>query len=93
MSEGRGPRYISDDLREAAEALLVLRADERVGYLLSAAAEELDRLKLAVESPPSAPRGFKWQLMPDYPIGEVIGPCVCGSWPGGKCLKCPVQSP
>ena len=20
---------------------------------------------------------------------DVVGPCVCGSWPGGKCLKCP----
>jgi hypothetical protein len=26
---------------------------------------------------------------PDYPIGSVIGPCICGSWPGGECLKCP----
>jgi hypothetical protein len=23
-----------------------------------------------------------------YPIGNVSGPCVCGSWPGGECLKC-----
>jgi hypothetical protein len=22
-----------------------------------------------------------------YPEGDVVGPC--GSWPGGKCLKCP----
>lgn len=26
--------------------------------------------------------------VPAYPRGEVVGPCVCGSWPGGKCLKC-----
>lgn len=26
---------------------------------------------------------------PSYPEGDVVGPCVCGSWPGGKCLKCP----
>lgn len=26
---------------------------------------------------------------PPYPEGDVVGPCVCGSWPGGKCLKCP----
>lgn len=25
---------------------------------------------------------------PEYPKGEVVGPCVCGSWPGGECLKC-----
>ena len=25
---------------------------------------------------------------PAYPEGDVVGPCVCGSWPGGKCLKC-----
>ena len=23
-----------------------------------------------------------------YPEGDVVGPCICGSWPGGKCLKC-----
>lgn len=28
--------------------------------------------------------------LPDYPTGDVVGPCVCGSWPGGKCLRCPV---
>lgn len=28
--------------------------------------------------------------LPRYPFGEVVGPCVCGSWPGGKCFKCPV---
>jgi len=24
-----------------------------------------------------------------YPDSYVVGPCICGSWPGGKCLKCP----
>jgi len=24
-----------------------------------------------------------------YPEGDIVGPCICGSWPGGKCLKCP----
>lgn len=28
--------------------------------------------------------------LPPYPEGDVLGPCVCGSWPGGKCLHCPV---
>jgi hypothetical protein len=28
-----------------------------------------------------------------YPEGDVVGPCICGSWPGGKCLKCPRTSP
>ena len=36
------------------------------------------------------PEGFKWQLVPNYPEGDVVGPCICGSWPGGKCFKCPV---
>lgn len=31
--------------------------------------------------------------LPPYPKGPVIGPCVCGSWPGGECLKCPVVPP
>jgi hypothetical protein len=25
-----------------------------------------------------------------YPKGDVVGPCICGSWPGGTCLKCPL---
>mgnify|MGYP001761198120 CR=1 FL=1 len=28
-------------------------------------------------------------VQPPYPEGDVVGACVCGSWPGGKCLKCP----
>jgi Lar family restriction alleviation protein len=28
--------------------------------------------------------------LPSYPSGHVVGPCVCGSWPGGACLKCKV---
>jgi len=31
------------------------------------------------------------KVWPAYPEGDVIGPCVCGSWPGGKCLQCPKQ--
>lgn len=25
---------------------------------------------------------------PPYPTGIVTGPCICGSWPGGECLRC-----
>lgn len=28
--------------------------------------------------------------LPPYPTGDIVGPCVCGSWPGGPCLRCPV---
>jgi hypothetical protein len=28
--------------------------------------------------------------LPDYPEGKVIGPCVCGGWPGGKCFRCKI---
>lgn len=31
--------------------------------------------------------------VPPYPEGDVVGHCVCGSWPGGKCLRCKVVSP
>ncbi|CAH1678326.1 hypothetical protein [Chelatococcus sp.] len=27
-------------------------------------------------------------VVPNYPDSPVIGPCLCGSWPGGRCLKC-----
>ena len=23
-----------------------------------------------------------------YPKGNIDAACICGSWPGGKCLKC-----
>ena len=26
-----------------------------------------------------------------YPEGNVVAHCICGSWPGGKCRKCPKQ--
>ena len=38
------------------------------------------------------PHGWKWQMVPDYPVGQVVGACICGSWPGGECLKCPPVS-
>jgi hypothetical protein len=31
--------------------------------------------------------------LPEYPMGQVSGPCVCGSWPGGECLRCPIRTP
>lgn len=45
------------------------------------------------QEPVEVPAGFKLAWVPDYPEGDVIGPCICGSWPGGKCLRCPVQNP
>lgn len=45
------------------------------------------------QEPLAVPAGFKLAWVPDYPEGDVIGPCICGSWPGGKCLRCPVQNP
>ena len=39
------------------------------------------------EQPIARPRRADDDL-PPYPEGEVVGPCVCGSWPGGECLKC-----
>ena len=42
------------------------------------AMREVQRLGQEIEQEPVA-----------YPDGDVVGPCICGSWPGGKCLKCP----
>ena len=42
------------------------------------AMQEVQRLGQEIEQEPVA-----------YPDGDVVGPCICGSWPGGKCLKCP----
>lgn len=40
------------------------------------------RLEALTAAPPVA------RERPAYPEGHVDGPCVCGSWPGGPCLKC-----
>lgn len=24
----------------------------------------------------------------NYPKGDIVGPCICGSWPGGECFQC-----
>lgn len=31
--------------------------------------------------------------VPAYPKGTVIGPCVCGSWPGSACHRCKMIVP
>jgi hypothetical protein len=43
----------------------------------------------AVDALREAIRYMEGQRCNSYPEGDVVGPCVCGSWPGGKCLKCP----
>lgn len=30
---------------------------------------------------------------PQYPKGDVAGPCLCGSWPGGPCMRCRPLTP
>ena len=78
-------------LLEALEALHYCEAlnrdvDERKMQAITAirklwtehAMQEVQRLGQEIEQEPVA-----------YPDGDVVGPCICGSWPGGKCLKCP----
>jgi len=50
-------------------------------------------LTLASQAAPDAPanpNSPEAHGLPPYPTGMVFGPCVCGSWPGGECLKCRV---
>lgn len=28
------------------------------------------------------------RIVEEYPKEDVVANCICGSWPGGKCLKC-----
>ena len=44
------------------------------------------RLKAAARAARAAER----ERFVAYPSGVVTGPCVCGSWPGGECLRCDV---
>jgi len=48
--------------------------DERDGDGVNISAERVDETAKREHEP--------------YPEGDVVGPCICGSWPGGKCLKC-----
>ena len=43
---------------------------------------------LAIHGHPEYGSELVWH-QPPYPEGIVVGPCVCGSWPGGECLRCP----
>lgn len=31
--------------------------------------------------------------MIEYPKGNILANCICGSWPGGECLKCSLAAP
>jgi hypothetical protein len=53
---------------------------ERAHYSVQ---EYIGKLEAQLSAPPAAPEG-------DYPSGNVIGPCICGGWPGGPCLHCPL---
>lgn len=95
-----------DELREVHEHLRNCRAlvpaagrepaltDERIAQFLApwlvTPADDQDRADLiasgAMLNEPAAANGG----LPSYPKGVVVGPCVCGSWPGGECLKCSV---
>lgn len=71
-----------DEARNARDAAQ-LRID-RLEYELDQAHTRLAKAGLS---------GRLWGMtydLPPYPTGEVVGPCVCGSWPGGECLRCPV---
>jgi hypothetical protein len=59
----------------------------RVNALLTA---PLPRAVASQPGAPAEPNSPEAHGLPSYPTGNVVGPCVCGSWPGGECLKCAV---
>jgi len=65
---------------EALEAMQSYAAAERKG--LRICDEAITAIKEALAQPAQEPVA--------YPKGDVVGPCICGSWPGGTCLKCPL---
>lgn len=83
----------------AAEALkgkpVAQPSDERILQFLApwlvTPADEHDRRDMI-----TAVRALLAEPMPEdgglaaYPTGDVVGPCVCGSWPGGRCFRCRV---
>lgn len=75
---GNGSFAVID--KTGADSELVAR---NLRAVLRDAAEMLRALAAAPEPPAT-----RSEERPPYPEGEVVGPCVCGSWPGGRCLRC-----
>jgi hypothetical protein len=70
-------------MRQALEALKNSHPYSNSDRDLDKHSEAITALRTALEQPEQEP----------YPEGNVVGPCICGSWPGGKCLKCPCITP
>ena len=69
-------------LKLALEALEWINRVNAMDYEYQQKAREaLNAIKEALAQPEQEPVA--------YPDGDVVGPCICGSWPGGKCFKCP----
>ena len=66
---------------EALGAYMSATDSEEDAKAHSLMAEAFFNIKEALAQPEQEPVA--------YPEGDVVGPCICGSWPGGKCLKCP----
>lgn len=54
-----------------------------INWRRGASAPQLREFEIAAKA-----LGLKLALVPNYPEGDVVGPCICGSWPGGACLRC-----
>ncbi len=87
-----GPVAISPTAASVAQMVIELAATaDRFGRDWRPTLAEFIQLRLErFQQPEPTPKGFKWALVPDYPTGDVFGACICGSWPGGKCLRCHV---
>jgi hypothetical protein len=82
----QGEEYMKDEaLKLALEALDNLLYWDNGKPEYDEAREAITAINQALASPVQEPVA--------YPEGDVVGPCICGSWPGGKCLKCPRIAP
>jgi hypothetical protein len=70
------PDEPTDDMLDAADRARAL-PEHFIREVYAAA-------RAAAPQPPAT----RSEAQPPYPEGEVVGPCVCGSWPGGRCLRC-----
>jgi len=61
---------------------MALKAEMRFDLTMPRFIDELERFAALVAA-------HEREKFIDYPKGEVCGPCICGSWPGGDCLRCP----
>jgi len=84
QTEVNARRAENERLREAVERALSVEESVTMGQEKELRVGYREMLRAALVAAAERERFVA------YPSGVVTGPCVCGSWPGGECLRCDV---